>query len=134
MSAGRRSARRQAVFVLYQQDLLGLSLEAALQRVGEERLTEYAIHLATGVDGEKRSIDRILAEHVAGWDLDRLGVLERAILRMAAFELLREPDVPEAVAIDEAVALGKRFCSSEAGALINGVLGAVARAKKDADE
>ena len=122
------------MFVLYQQDLLGLSVEAALQRVGEDRLAGYAAHLAMGVDREKPTIDKTLADHVVGWDLDRLGVLERAILRTAAFELLREPDVPEAVAIDEAVALAKRFCSSEAGALINGVLGSVARAKREADE
>jgi N utilization substance protein B len=68
----------------------------------------------------------VLDKHVEGWSLQRLGVLERAILRLAAFELLWEPDLPSAVAIDEAVETAKRFCSDEAGSLINGVLGSVA--------
>jgi transcription antitermination protein NusB len=66
---------------------------------------------------------------VSGWSVDRLGVLERSILRLAVFELLWRDDVPAAVAIDEAVALTKRFCSDEAGALVNGVLGSLIAAK-----
>ena len=58
--------------------------------------------------------------------MQRLGVLERAILRLAVFELLWEPEVPPAVVIDEAVGSAKRFCSDEAGSLVNGVLGSVA--------
>jgi N utilization substance protein B len=82
-----------------------------------------------GVARERSDIDSILQEHVSGWSVDRLGVLERSILRLAAFELLWRPDVPAAVAIDEAVALAKRFCSDEAGALVNGVLGSLIAAK-----
>ena len=70
-----------------------------------------------GVDKESEDIDRMLSEHVTGWSLERLGVLERAILRCAAYELCWEQEVPQAVAIDEAVSLAKRFCSAEAGAL-----------------
>jgi N utilization substance protein B len=126
VSSGRRSARRQAVFILYQQDLLSLTREVAVGRVGPEQVSPYTFRLLTGVDREREGIDRLLAGHVTGWSLDRLGILERAILRTAAYELLWEPDVPEAVAIDEAVVLAKRFCSAEAGALVNGVLGSLA--------
>ena len=80
---------------------------------------------------EHAAIDTVLHSHVAGWSLERLGTLERAILRLAAYELLWEPEVPEAVAIDEAVELAKRFCSDEAAALVNGVLGSVAASEKD---
>jgi N utilization substance protein B len=129
MPSGRRSARRQAVFVLYQQDLLKLTPEAALQRIHAAAVDEYALVLVMGVARERSEIDAILQEHVSGWSVDRLGVLERSILRLAAYELLWRPDVPAAVAIDEAVALAKRFCSDEAGALVNGVLGSVITAK-----
>ena len=125
MSAGRRSARRQAVFVLYQQDLLKLTPGAAMQRLEGTAMDEYALVLVMGVARRKSEIDAILQEHISGWSVDRLGVLERSILRLAAFELLWRDDVPAAVAIDEAVALAKRFCSDEAGALVNGVLGSL---------
>jgi N utilization substance protein B len=126
MPIGRRAARRQAVFILYQKDLLRLTPEAALRRQENGPVDEYAARLVEGVAARGDKIDALLQQHVAGWTLDRLGVLERSILRMAVYELLWEPDVPPAVAIDEAVALAKRFCSDEAGALVNGVLGAIA--------
>jgi len=126
MPTGRRSARRQAVFVLYQQDLLHLTREDALARAGGPELDEYTARLVRGVGEHHEEIDAVLEKHVEGWSLQRLGVLERAILRLAAFELLWEPEVPSAVVIDEAVGSAKRFCSDEAGSLINGVLGSLA--------
>jgi N utilization substance protein B len=84
-----------------------------------------------GVAREHTAIDTVLHPHVTGWTLERLGTLERAILRLATYELLWEPGVPEAVAIDEAVELAKRFCSDEAAALVNGVLGSVAVSERD---
>lgn len=126
MPKGRRSARRHAVFVLYQQDLLSINPDEALAR--DERMPDpYTAELVRGVGRHRTEIDETLSRHVEGWSLQRLGVLERAILRLAAYELLREPDVPSAVVIDEAVESAKRFCSDEAGSLVNGVLGSVAR-------
>ena len=125
MVLGRRTARRQAVFLLYQQDLLKLYAEAAVKRQGGTIVDEYASRLMAGVTGRLSAIDEVLQEHLSGWNVARLGILERAILRVAAYELLFESSVPAAVAIDEAVALAKRFCSDEAGALVNGVLGSV---------
>ncbi len=126
MAAGRRSARRQAVFILYQQDLLELTPGAALRRVDDAGVDPYARGLVLGVAGELEAIDAVLQQHVAGWSLERLGTLERSILRLATYELLWEAGVPEAVVIDEAVELAKRFCSDEAGALVNGILGSIA--------
>jgi N utilization substance protein B len=127
MPTGRRSARRQAVIVLYQQDLLGLDAEGALARRDNPEPDGYAAGLVRGVGQHRQEIDEVLAKHVERWSLQRLGVLERAILRLATYELLREPEVPSPVVIDEAVESAKRFCSDEAGALVNGVLGSVAR-------
>lgn len=126
MAAGRRSARRQAVFILYQQDLLELTLGAALRRVDDLAIDRYARGLVLGVAEHLEAIDAVLQQHVARWSLERLGTLERSVLRLAAYELLWEAGVPEAVAIDEAVELAKRFCSDEAGALVNGILGSIA--------
>jgi len=123
--SGRRSARRQAAFILYQQDLLGLTPQAALLRDPNTDLSPYARALVVGVAAHLEEIDRRLAPHLSNWDLERLGALERSILRLAAYELLWQEDVPAPVAIDEAVTLAKRFCSDEAGALVNGVLGAL---------
>ena len=123
MPAGRKSARRQAVFYLYQWDLLGVSLEELFRRGMEDEVHPYTRELATGVAREQEDIDRLISLYLEDWTLERLGFLERAILRVAVYELLHCQDVPEAVAIDEAVELAKRYCSVEAGALVNGVLG-----------
>ena len=116
------------MFVLYQQDLLRLNAEEALARAHDSRGDEYTAALVRGVGDHRSEIDDVLTKHVEGWSLQRLGVLERAILRLAAYELIWEPEVPSAVVLDEAVESAKRFCSDEAGSLVNGVLGAVAGA------
>jgi transcription antitermination protein NusB len=125
MPKGRRSARRQAVFILYQQDLLALKPEDALARAADPAADEYTNLLVQGVAAHRAQIDEMLGAHVEGWALSRLGVLERAILRLAAYELVWEPETPAAVVIDEAVGSAKRFCSDEAGSLVNGVLGSL---------
>ena len=122
------------MFFLYQQDLLRLTPQTALERDRGAELDDYASTLVMGVTNVQDEIDEILQRHLSGWTLGRLGVLERSILRVAAYELLWAPDMPSAVAIDEAVALAKRFCSDEAGALVNGVLGSLATAAEVGDE
>ena len=97
------------------------------------QLDPYGRRLVGGVEEKRQLIDALLQEHVTGWDLERLGILERAILRVAAYELRWEKDVPEAVVSNEAVALAKRFCSGEAGALVNGVLGALLESSAEPD-
>lgn len=126
MVVGRRSARRQAVFALYRQDLLRLTPEEAGAGILDGEAGEYAVGLLRGTNERLEIIDVSLQRHLSEWSLDRLGVLERSILRIAAYELLFEPTVPKAVVIDEAVGLAKRYCSTEAGALVNGVLGSMA--------
>jgi N utilization substance protein B len=130
VSAGRRSARRQAVVILYQQDLLGLSAPGAINRVQDVEICDYARRLVLGVAAERATIESTVSAHLAGWSWERLGVLERSILRVAAYELMRETEVPVAVIIDQAVELAKRFCSPEAGALVNGILGAMATVRE----
>jgi len=113
------------MFILYQQDLLDLPLQSVLARSESEKPAPYAEELVRGVDLHRAEIDSAISSRLEGWALDRLGTLERAILRLATFELLHKPDIPEAVVIDQAVEQAKRYCSDEAGALVNGVLGAM---------
>lgn len=114
--------------MLYQADLLGVDVPASLERAERSGalLDEYSRHLAMGVWQAKARLDEELQAHLTGWALDRLAPLERNILRIGALELESESDVPVSVAIDEAVRLAKRYCSDEAGALVNGVLAALA--------
>jgi transcription antitermination protein NusB len=129
MPTGRRSARREAVFILYQQDLLGLTADLAMKRTRRGSVTavdDYARTLVYGVELHRQELDQQLSRHLTGWNLERLGILERAILRVAAYELVWESETPGAVVINEAVTLAKRFCSAEAGSFVNGVLAALA--------
>ncbi len=127
MSVGRRRARRDALFILYQADLMGVAAEPSLLRAERSGMLVdvYTRRLVLGAWASRRELDTELQKHLRGWTLDRLAPLERNILRIAAFELREDSDVPASVAIDEAVGLAKRYCSNEAGALVNGVLAAL---------
>jgi len=112
---------------------LGIPVQTALTRDSERDIDAYSRSLVLGVAARKEDIDAILTPHLANWSLDRLGYLERSILRVATYELLWERGVPSPVAIDEAVTLAKRFCSDEAGALVNGILGSVLAQQQEPD-
>ncbi len=140
MAVGRRRARREALFVLYQADLLELPVPAALERLEAETAPghgppdPYTRRLVEGVAARQEVIDDIIARNLTGWTIARLAPLERNVLRLGVFELAFAEDVPQAVAIDEAVGLAKTFCSDEAAGLVNGVLGAVQRERPRAEE
>lgn len=118
---GRRAARRTALFLLYQWDLTGQPLAARY----EGEVDAFARDLADAVVAEASELDRVIDESSEGWPAERLGVLERNILRIGIHELVRGT-VPPEVAIAEAVRLAKRYASDEASRLVNGVLGRVA--------
>ena len=124
-SGGRRAARRAALVVLYQWDLTGQPLASLY----EGELDPYTKELAEGVAAEAGELDAAIGEASAEWRPDRLGALERNILRIALFELERE-EVPLEVAIDEAVRLARRYASDDAAKLVNGILGKVAKEAK----
>jgi N utilization substance protein B len=91
----------------------------------EETLAPFARELAGGVEANRSELDRLISESAVGWDLDRIAPLERAILRTALYEILYRPDIPDEVAIDEAVETAKIYCGAEAPAFVNGILGGV---------
>jgi N utilization substance protein B len=118
----RKSARRDALFVLYQWDVTGKPLAS----LHEGELDPYAQELVDGVAAEVESLDARIDDASSEWSVDRLGALERNALRIALFELGRG-EVPLEAAIDEAVSLAKRYSSEDAGRLVNGILGRVVR-------
>jgi len=119
----RRRARILALQALYQLDG-GREPEDVSSFLGEpENPTgELARSLTNSVWRLRTELDEVMEQHLQDWSAERLGMVERAVLRLALYELLHESEVPVAVVIDEAVSLAKRFASKEAGALINAVL------------
>jgi transcription antitermination protein NusB len=128
---GRRGAREQAVFRLYQHDLTGLpidELEDNARRAGDPPLDGFGRSLVDGVLADRTALDAAITAAAEGWTAERLAPLERNILRVAVHELGSRDDIPPAVSINEAVALAKRYCQAEAAGLVNGILGRIARA------
>lgn len=122
MTIGRRAGRRAALFMLFQWDVTGKELGSTY----EGEADEFAWETARAVAGRAEELDRRIDDATQGWPADRLGALERNVLRIAIHEL-EQGEVPPEVAIDEAVRLAKRYASDEAGKLVNGILGKIAR-------
>jgi transcription antitermination protein NusB len=120
----RRSARRTALFLLYQWDVTGEPLASLYD--GE--VDEWARATADAVAADAPELDKRISEAAEGWTADRLGAVERNVLRIALHELDGD-DVPDEVAIDEAVRLAKRYASDDAAKLVNGILGRIVREK-----
>ena len=120
--AGRRAARRTALFLLYQWDVTGQPLASLY----EGEVDSFARETAEAVIDEAPELDRRITEASDEWTADRLGALERNVLRIGIHEL-DQGEVPVEVAIDEAVTLAKRYASDDAGRLVNGILGRIAR-------
>src|SRR5215468_11473486 len=120
--SGRRAARRTALVLLYQWDVTGQPLASLY----EGEIDPFSQQLAEAVVEEHEQLDDRITAAADEWTADRLGALERNILRMAILELDRG-DVPPEVAIDEAVSLAKRYSSEDAGRLVNGILGRIVR-------
>jgi N utilization substance protein B len=120
--SGRRAARRTALFLLYQWDVT----EQPLASLYEGEVDPFARETAEAVVGKAAELDRRISDAAEGWPAGRLGAIERNILRIALHELDGE-DVPDEVAIDEAVTLAKRYASDDAARLVNGILGRIVR-------
>jgi len=119
---GRRVARRTALFLLYQWDVTGQPLASLY----EGEVDPFARETAEAVAADAEELDRRITEAAEGWTADRLGAIERNILRIAVHEL-DGSDVPDEVAIDEAVTLAKRYATDDAARLVNGILGRIVR-------
>jgi N utilization substance protein B len=122
MALSRKAGRRTALFLLYQWDLTGQPLGTSY----EGEIDDFARDLAEAVVERAPVLDDRISSVSGDWPAKQLGTLERNILRIGVYEL-EQGTVPVEVAIDEAVSLAKRYASEDAGRLVNGVLGALAR-------
>ena len=95
----------------------------------EPELHPYAVTLVEGVDAHAERIDEILSTYSLGWTLDRMPAVDRAALRIAVYELLWQDDVPDAVAIAEAVSLVSALSTDESPGFVNGLLARIAEIK-----
>ena len=128
------------MFSAYQREVTGTSVEELVERgpfpdgrgaddppVPGGPLSEFARDLLLGVESHREELDRLIGDHAVDWPVDRIAPLERSVLRVALYEILHRPDVPDEVAIDEAVEIAKVYCGADAPGFVNGVLGGVVR-------
>jgi transcription antitermination protein NusB len=120
----RSDQRRAAVFALYQGEVARRPTAEALQDA-----KPFTRELVEGVEEHRAELDAEIAQLARGWELGRIAALEKSIMRVALYELRYRDDVPTEVAIDEAVALARRYCGTDAPGFVNGVLGSAARAE-----
>jgi N utilization substance protein B len=130
---GRHQARKRAVDLLFEAEARGITAaEVADARNALAHhesdvapLNPYTVKVAQGVTADAAHVDELISAHLQGWTLDRLPAVDRAILRVAVWELLHATDVPEPVAVDEAVELAKQLSTDDSPGFVNGVLGQV---------
>src|SRR6266508_4495203 len=123
--AARSKARKRALDVLYESDLRSLDALAVLaERVAraDPPLNPYTVSLVEGVAAHRERIDELLSTYSVGWTLDRMPVVDRNILRLGTYELLWEYDVPDPVAVSEAVAMARALSTDESPTFVNGLL------------
>lgn len=134
MSA-RNKARKRALDMLFQADVRGESLATIVEAEAKRAAGEpdraaswlYAREIVDGVSDHHDEIDELITTYSQGWSLDRMPNVDRALLRLSSWEVLHNPDVPTAVAIDEAVELAKEYSTADSSRFIHGVLGKVAQ-------
>ncbi len=123
--AARSKARKRALDVLFEADLRGTDAAATLSAWTERAdppVQDYARRLVEGVIEHQARIDELLTSYAEDWSLERMPLVDRTVLRLAAFEIVFCPDIPDAVAIDEAVELAKSLSTDDSPGYINGVL------------
>ena len=125
----RRDARRLALRILYESDVAGTPAAEVMERHAEagESVEEFARELVEGTGEHLGEIDELIQRHAKDWTVARMPAVDRAILRLACFEIVYLENVPASVAVNEAVEAAKELSTEESGRFVNGVLGAVAR-------
>jgi transcription antitermination protein NusB len=130
--AARSKARKRALDILFEAEQRGepvLSVLEARTIAASPPVGSYAIELVQGVQARRHQIDDLLAKNARGWTLERMPAVDRNILRIGAYELLWGSEIPEAVAISEAVVLAKDLSTDASPAFVNGLLGRLAELK-----
>jgi N utilization substance protein B len=130
--AARSKARKRALDVLFASDVRGESANDSLDRAiaeGDAPTNAYTLVLVRGVVEHLARIDELLTTYSEGWSLERMPAVDRNVLRLGVFELLYAEDVPDPVAVTEAMALVRDLSTDESPAFVNGILGNIMRNK-----
>jgi len=122
----RREARERALLLAYEREVRGVSVADLLAALPAPP-DEYARRLVEGMEEHLDEIDALLEEFSERWSVERMPVVDRTLLRLAAFELGWEPDVPLAVVVDEAVELAKQYSTGDSPRFVNGLLSRIAK-------
>ncbi len=123
--APRHQARERVVALLYEADLKSATPTEVLDQLAVAP-DPYTAALVETVESRGSEIDRIIGEAAIGWDVDRMAVVDRNVLRLAVAELLDRPEIPTAVILNEAVELASAYSTDDSGRFVNGVLATVA--------
>lgn len=121
----RREARERALSLLYEAESKHVAPGAVLDDLPVEP-DPFVVDVVAGVGRDLERIDALISSHAIGWEMERMPVVDRALLRMATYELIGRPDVPTAVVISEAVDLAAQYSTDDSGRFVNGVLAAIA--------
>ena len=130
--AARSKARKRALDLLFAADVRGQSAIAALDQAvadGEGPTNDYTDDLVRGVVRHQTRIDELLSTYSEGWTLDRMPAVDRNVLRLGVFELLFADDIPDTVAVTEAMALVRELSTDDSPQFVNGILGNIQRNK-----
>lgn len=136
---GRRESRENAFKILYQADIQKCEATALLEKFLEENEIpdndkKYIEEIAKGVDRNVDTIDEILSKSLKSWTLNRISKIDKSALRLALYEIMFKEDVPDSIAIYEAVELVKKYNTESAGGFVNGTLRAIVRKTKEDGE
>jgi N utilization substance protein B len=130
--SARGKSRKRALDVLFESELRGLQLDGTLQQrldAGEPPVSDYTVRLVRGIVDERERIDELISSYAEGWSLGRMPAVDRNALRIGVYELLHVDEVPDAVAVSEAVGLASELSTDESPAFINGILSSILRDK-----
>jgi N utilization substance protein B len=133
MSA-RSKARKRALDLIFAAEARGQSPVQALSEAsagGDRPTNDYTVTLVEGVAGHQERLDELITTYARGWTLQRMPAVDRNVLRLGIYEVLFVDDVPDAVAVSEALALVRELSTDESPAFVNGLLGAVVRDKAE---
>ncbi len=130
--AARTKARKRALDILFESELQGRSTGASLvdrQVDNDPPINPYTVELVDGVVAHRERLDEVLAEHAMGWTLARMPGVDRNLLRIATYEILFVEDVPDSVAVSEAVGLARELSTDDSPGFVNGLLATIVEKK-----
>lgn len=126
----RRKARKKALEILYEHELIGVPIAEILERRREagadKELPAFTVKLVEGVLAHQADIDQLIESKSEDWQMDRMPSTDRNVLRICLYEMLHENDIPISVSINEAVEMAKEYGTEDSSRFVNGILGRIA--------